>query len=243
MIVFLCDLDDTIFSTKKKIIHQDALTLMSTLKDGAPSGFATSRQIRLIELMMKGDPEHLFIPVTARSEDAYFRVNIDAKLAVLAHGGIILRDGKPDPKWAEFIAERAGTKPSISSIVNEITMLDEKWRHWPLTDGKTELYYVIKNEEDDLSAVGYLFDTLKNKLPKGLSIQQNGNNIAILPDWLSKKSAVDYLLAQIREETPDALSVGLGDSVSDLPFMLSCDYAVFPGRSQVAERVQQNILK
>lgn len=243
MIAFLCDLDDTLFSTKKKIVHTDMLTLMSTLKDGAASGYATSRQMRLIDLMMKGDPDHLFIPVTARSEDAYLRVNLDAKLAVLAHGGIILRDGKRDEKWAAFMAARAASHTPISKMVSDITALDDKWRHWPLTDGDTELYYVIKNQDDDLSAVGYLFEFLKAKLPTGLSIQQNGNNIAILPDWLSKKSAVDYLLAQLRETTPDALAIGMGDSRSDLPFMLSCDYAVFPARSQVADDIKTNILK
>ena len=243
MIVFLCDLDDTLFSTQKKITNRDKQTLMSTLANGDPSGYATSRQMRLINLMLEGSEEHLFVPVTARSLDAYERVNLDAKVAILAQGGIILRNGVKDEVWAAKIKENARQQDSIKDVLEDIISLDKKWRHWPLCDDDVKLYYIIKHEESDIAAVETLYKLLKGAVPEGLSVHQNGNNIAIVPNWLSKKSSVDYLLKEIRQEKPDALTIGLGDSQSDLPFMMSCDYAVFPTQSQVANTVKENMIK
>ena len=241
MIVFLCDLDDTLFSTQKKITNPDKQTLISTLADGNPSGYATSRQMRLINLMLEGSDDHLFVPVTARSLDAYKRVNLNAKIAILAQGGIIMRDGVKDKNWAKKIQKNAQKQSSIKEILENIIILDKKWRHWALCDENIELYYVIKHEDSDIAAIETLYKLLKGAVPNSVSVHQNGNNIAIVPKWLSKKSAVDYLLKEIRQEKPDALTIGFGDSQSDLPFMMSCDYAVFPTQSQVANTIKENI--
>lgn len=242
VIAFFCDLDDTLFSTKGKISCGDELQQMSWLKDGKPSGFATSRQLKLIRLMSRENEEHILIPVTARSEEAFSRVSLESSVAIVSHGGAILRSGKIDQNWAKHMANESATKQNVicvPELLDDLIDDDNEWRHWPVTSETTTLYYVIKNEAADQHKIDALFAVLKTVVPAGLNVERNGNNIAVRPDWLNKKNAVEHLVAEMRQMTPDLLTIGMGDSNSDLPFMQSCDYAMFPGKSQISTTINQ----
>jgi predicted mannosyl-3-phosphoglycerate phosphatase (HAD superfamily) len=65
-------------------------------------------------------------------------------------------------------------------------------------------------------------------------IHRNGNNLAILPNALDKSHAVAYVSEKLRQEHGEILTFGMGDSRSDARFMAACDYAIVPGRSQLA---------
>ena len=49
-------------------------------------------------------------------------------------------------------------------------------------------------------------EALKPRLPQGWRIHANGNNLAFLPPWLSKRAAVRYMLEQVRCDTPERWS-------------------------------------
>ena len=75
---------------------------------------------------------------------------------------------------------------------------------------------------------------MRGKLRDGEKLHWNGNNLALLPPWLDKAHAVRRLQEQYRRRYGTILSIGMGDSASDLPFMQRCDYLLTPVGSQIA---------
>ena len=57
-----------------------------------------------------------------------------------------------------------------------------------------------------------LAEALKPRLPQGWRIHANGNNLAFLPPWLSKRTAVRYMLEQVRCDTPERPVIGIGEA-------------------------------
>ena len=59
---------------------------------------------------------------------------------------------------------------------------------------------------------------------------RNGNNLSFTPKGISKKLAVEHLDEVIGG---DAMRLGMGDSLTDLPFMRSCHMMMIPPGSQI----------
>jgi len=50
---------------------------------------------------------------------------------------------------------------------------------------------------------------------------------------LDKRHAVEHLTERLRREHGEIVTFGMGDSLSDLGFMSTCDYALVPKASQI----------
>lgn len=70
-------------------------------------------------------------------------------------------------------------------------------------------------------------------------IHHNDRNLAFLPSYASKERAVAHLMAiieaRLNSAGREALFIGVGDSVSDLPFMKRCHFALTPRDGQIQE--------
>lgn len=64
-----------------------------------------------------------------------------------------------------------------------------------------------------------------------LHVIANANNVSLLPRAPGKAQAVRWL--RERHFPGAVLTLGLGDSVSDLPFLRECDFAVTPAQGQL----------
>ena len=78
---------------------------------------------------------------------------------------------------------------------------------------------------------------LRPHLGEHCRLLQNGNNLAVLPAWLDKAHAVAHLQQHYRARYGAILSIGMGDSTGDLPFMRHCDYLLTPAGSQIAQQL------
>ena len=78
---------------------------------------------------------------------------------------------------------------------------------------------------------------LRPHLGEHCRLLQNGNNLAVLPAWLDKAHAVAHLQQHYRARYGAILSIGMGDSSSDLPYMRLCDYLLAPSASQIARQL------
>lgn len=234
------DLDDTLFQTLGKCppdIGQDRLTPLGFTKDGEALSYATPRQMRFLEWLAETT---LLVPVTARSLDALRRVRIDYKAAVCAHGGVILDDaGEVDADWAtEIGAKAAAHVPELTAftdaIVAEAQRSGTPINTRVLTEDGMPLYVLAKHANADAAALNRVVDAAVPALPPGWTDHRNGNNIALMPPYLGKRHAVAKLLPVLRARYPDAPVLGIGDSITDAPFMAACDYAMLPTGSQLA---------
>src|SRR3546814_20417181 len=104
----------------------------------------------------------------------------------------------------------------------------ERFRHWSVDEHGLDLYIVIKSNERDDQALAQLETELAPLLPEGWRCHRNGNNLAYLPPWLSKRHAARYLIAKYRAEPPANPNLGTGDHVSDVAILDRFRFAALP---------------
>lgn len=238
--IALVDLDDTLFQTLRKCppdIPHERLTPLGFAQDGSALSYATPRQMSFLGWL--ADTTHL-VPVTARSLNALRRARIPFRAAVCAHGGVILDEtGEVDAGWAETIAGKAMHHAAQLSAFAGAIAAEAQTRGVPinarvLTEGALPLYTLAKHADMDHTALFAIVDAAVPALPSGWTDHRNGNNVALMPPYLGKHHAVAHILPNLRARFPDAPVIGIGDSLTDAPFMGLCDFAMMPTRSQLA---------
>lgn len=232
------DLDDTLFQTLPKCPPDEPRRHAAYRKDGAPLSFMTERQARLFELL---DANAIVIPVTARNLDAFRRVDLRFRsLAILDFGGVILqKNGEPDADWDAVV------RPQAMAMGGELEKLLVSIREFGarhalgvnarvITDFDMPLYVVVKHPEGDVTSLDRIrCEHLPRLDLQPFFIHANGNNLSVVPRFLGKERAVEHVLLRL----PDGprLTVGIGDSLSDVPFLRLCDFLMAPRESQLAE--------
>lgn len=235
-IIAFLDLDDTLFQTLPKCHVQDGLRPAAFARDGSALSFMTPRQHRLFETL---NSIATVIPVTARNLDAFQRVDLPfSSFAILDFGGVILHpDRTPDPEWlAQVRPLAAEAEPGLTNLLERCQGFIERRRLGVrarlIRDLEMPLYVVMKHPEGDTAALDAIRqDFLAAQNLRDYFIHHNDNNLSIVPDFLGKQHAVRHLLEhQIGD---DVLTLGIGDSSTDIPFMRLCDYALSPRGSQL----------
>jgi hypothetical protein len=246
--IALVDLDDTLFQTLRKCppdIPADRLVPLGFAKDGAPLSYATPRQMQLIEWLSE---TAWLVPVTARSRDALMRARIPFSAAICAHGGVIIgEDGEVDAQWhGHAVRQSAAYAGELEALTARITAEAQRrlitLRVRVLSEGELGLYVLAKHEDVDEDALHAVIDAVAGDVPAGWTIHRNGNNAALMPPWLGKAHAVAALLPRLRAAHPDAPVIGIGDSITDAPYMGLCDFAMMPKGSQLAARALEPLL-
>jgi len=234
------DLDDTLFQTIRKCppdIPESALTPLGFAKDGSPLSYATPRQMAFIGWLTETT---LFVPVTARGLDALLRVRIPFTAAVCAHGGVVLGDdGEPDAEWAAHVAVQAQAHATALAALADAVSRSAEERGTPLavrvlSEGPVGLYVLVKHPHAIDAELHAAVDAMLGSVPDGWTVHRNGNNVAIMPPYLGKAHAVAHILPGLRARYPDAPTIGIGDSLTDAPYMRLCDFAMTPTGSQLA---------
>lgn len=239
------DLDDTLFQTRQKCPAAEAghLTLAATARNDNHS-FMTRSQKSVIEWMLASAD---VIPVTARGSDAFRNVHLPfACGAVLANGGLVTRsDGSPDAEWTAVMArELAPMAASLERCISDgraaASRLKLDVRSWIVAEDGIAIYAVFKDNAD---ATGDRLPGLARAAPPppGWTIHRNGNNLAFIPDVVSKARAVGHLIEQAKAANPARPILGFGDSNSDFGFLALCDLWGAPARSQIARTLDQSL--
>lgn len=234
------DLDDTLFQSRRKCPDVEPLLPAAYLRDGTAHSFLTPSQRSVLQLFQQ---EMTLIPVTARNADAFRRVRLGfTHEAVINFGGIILdKTGAPVEEWLERSKALADLSIEALETIKEGILRfasSEKLgiRARIIEDFGVPFYISAKSDEGNEKAVDHIEAMTLSMLDASdaeVSAHRNGNNFAVLPDWLDKRHAVAHLVGKLREEHGDIVTFGMGDSLSDIGFMADCDYALIPQTSQL----------
>ena len=232
------DLDDTLFQTLPKCPPDAPRRPTAFRKDGEPLSFMTDRQTRLLDAL---ESIAAVIPVTARNLDAFRRVNLTFRsLAILDFGGVILQsDGQVDAVWDALIRPQARAAGSdlekVRAAIQDYSAGNDLGVNARLiSDFDMPLYVVVKHPEANVAALDRV--RCEHLPPLDLSrffVHANGNNLSIVPRFLGKEQAVRHVLENQLGPGP-RLTIGIGDSVSDVPFLRLCDFLMAPSQSQLA---------
>lgn len=240
--ILFADLDDTLFQSHRKLDPANDWLPLAYLADGSPISYANPRQQAALQLFQQ---EMTLIPVTARNHDAFQRVKIPfVAEAVINYGGIILNtDGSPDEAWLAASQEQARSSESdllewVEAITRESDRLQLDLRVRLISDFSIPFYVVAKSKSGDIAAVEAAAEFCKHSRANGelanVFIHANTNNLALIPRWLDKRNAVDYLRQRYADQHSELLTFGMGDSLVDLNFVGACDYMIVPAASQIA---------
>ena len=229
------DLDDSLLQTRDKCRH---LPLLGAALDrsGVPLSFHTPQQIALLDLFR----DATLIPVTGRNLDALRRVVSPpfSSYRITSHGALVLGpDEQPLGAWR---AALEGQLPLWSERLTAISGLAHRQirrrglglRARIIEDLGFPVYLSVKGPPKELER---LADDLAPEWTTGI-VHRNDHNLALLPPFANKATAVRHVMGAIRAacgETP--LFIGIGDSLTDLPFLRLCHFALVPQHSQIQE--------
>ncbi|RQS59123.1 trehalose phosphatase [Burkholderia sp. Bp8963] len=239
----LVDLDDTLFQTARKMPEGTPRTPATVDGHGQPNGYMTPVQQALVSWLLASAD---VVPVTARSVDAYRRVQLPfTQGAICSHGGVILRaDGTLDQDWHGQMAEALGAfqerLPALSDTTLQIgDALGFSLRGWVVAEAGLSHYVVTKHNESDNAVLSTVLAEVRARgLLDGMHVHANGNNLAFLPDGLAKRLAAQEWLRRDRALNGERPVLGLGDSITDFGFMDLCHMWATPARSQLAKAAE-----
>ena len=236
------DLDDSLLQTQEKARTRAsgrALTPAAMDRNGAPSSFHAPDQLALLHLF----DQTTLVPVTGRNREALDRVSSPrfADYRIVSHGALIYTPaGEPLKSWYQRVAgEAVDVHNSMQTLVRVVGLrLGPEvpgLRARVIEDAGMPVYMSLKADEDFAPALLDEVTALARTFGNTWTVHCNGRNIAVLPPYASKAAAVAKVMEIKRKADPDAIFVGVGDSLTDLPYLKLCDFAVVPRHSQIQE--------
>lgn len=242
LIVFT-DIDDTLMQTARKLPETGSLAVGARSRDGSASSFMTAKQAALWALL-DGKADRI-IPVTARSSDALSRVALPfLHEAVVDFGATILRpDGTRDQAWHGQLLEeskRQRTMAVFEQLKADIT------RRYGARLLKTELRvcdalpcFVSFRTAADCAALQFdVEQALEAEACRAdYYLHVTDRDVTVLPYFISKSRAVAHLVTA--HGYHNDLTLGFGDSLTDLPFMAQCDFMAMPPSSRLGQAAQR----
>ncbi|WP_436659818.1 phosphoribosyltransferase domain-containing protein [Acinetobacter sp. P1(2025)] len=235
------DLDDTLFQTHRRRTPQDTDRVASLDKHLSPLAYMHPKQQFFVDWLAKSTR---LIPVTARSVEALSRVQIDFKYgAVCSHGGtVLLPNGEVDQYWLkqqkDLLEPYKQHMLDLEQVISAAASQYGEIRSWVVQENDMSLYYVVKQNSPTPLFLTSLIQHIPSSLRDLFYVHTNGNNLAIIPNVISKKNAVLYLMQKQNPLTP---CIGFGDSLSDFDFLQNCDWFGFPKASQLANQSNHGV--
>ena len=239
------DLDDTLFQSARKMGDENRYVATLDIHRN-PNGYMRNTQKIFVEWLLANAD---VVPVTARSIEAYSRVTLPFTCgAICSHGGVILLPNRYlDSDWHAQMCEKLDNHQrrlyDLSRRTLEIgEQLGVSLRSWVVEEEGLAIYVVTKhNEQNDNELKKVLSEVQSYDLLHGFYIHSNGNNLAFIPNELSKRAAVLEWLRRDRVLHHERPVIGFGDSISDLGFMSECHWWGTPQKGQLADLIWGNL--
>lgn len=235
------DLDDTLFLSLRKLpAHAHEGKRLVSPADNGNDSYQTLKQQNLFAWLRETTD---LIPVTARSTRAFAKIDLDFgnSFKIVANGAVIIKpDGKIDQDWHEILlAEITPLHESIleieencQNIARELGILVRCPQ--TLENGMRHSVIVKQDNLDVELRLQEIFERVD--VPEDWTRHLNGNNMAFTVPAVSKKRAVEYVMQQL-PDLDKTVTIGMGDSFTDMPFMSLCDLFVTPLQGQLADGI------
>lgn len=234
------DVDDMLISTVRQS-PVDGSQPAAVDDKGAVCGWLTPKQSRFLE-MFRGQVN--IVLTTARTSKGVSQLSLPIKgYAIVSFGGVIRQpDGSVEPRFRALMAAQCVQSRPVLNELLELIQASCKARNINArarvaSDDGLDLFLSVKHNERNVEELQVLREVLEKRLPSGWRLHHNGNFLAAMPPFLGKEIAVQWFMNNIAGK--DILTIGMGDSLTDLPFMELCDFAVMPTQSQSFSTLQK----
>lgn len=213
--LFASDLDNTLLFSHK---HAQAGDVCVEYLDGKAQGFFTPKVMQGLERINR---TMQFVPVTSRSIAQFLRIQFPAgcvpEFALVANGGLLLRNGAVDPDWqARSLALVAPWRGELAKAGDLLAQVPLPLRVRMVDD--LYLFAACDSPEEAAQAL----DAVQGKTR--LTAELSGRKLYFFPPGLSKGDG----LVRLREKFAPERVICAGDSGIDLPMLEQADVAIVP---------------
>ena len=240
------DLDDTVFQTRRKCASLEQATPAAYALSGEPSSYSLPKQKTLLALLHE---QWRIIPTTARTQAAYVRVDLGVPCnngVILNHGATILdENGQEDGQWRARLEPQLATVQAMFSELKQVIEQYAEQQHIELLvriihEAGLDFYVEVRHHQAVYAELhSILVNCVQPLLQEFTAFQAylNSNSLTILPRSINKSHAVNYRLDALKQQYGEILTMGMGDSLSDAPFIAQCDYAMIPQGAQLHQQL------
>lgn len=238
--VVFADIDGTLIESLRQRELLPGERVGAHDKNGNPIAIQTPKQEKLLTILRHAD---VLIPVTGRSAGALQRVqmNFDS-YAIVHHGAVLLEPGgircrEFDLYLSEELAvAHAVLDAAFKTTADYIESAKAGLRIYKQVVDSRTVEVCVKHVDATATDLGPAADAIEFEWREieGTRVHRNGNNLALLPSTVTKERAVSWVSAKLDSAIGPHLTVGIGDSKTDLAFISQCDFWVFPRKSQIA---------
>lgn len=218
MILFACDLDNTLFYRDPKVNRP---TICVTQNENHSNWFIS---LTSYELLSKLQNLLTFVPVTTRSLHRYQDIQLfDAsppRYALIDNGTCLLTRGEIDHDWAletQRLAEE--TQPSLTAALRVLSA--DPNRQTNVYKLSTFLYGI--QSKKPLKSIRYLLNNIDRTQ---IALQQQKQFLYLFPKTLNKGAGVQRLIKQLN----DPYVVAAGDGLFDVPMLRCSDSCYVPNK-------------
>lgn len=229
-VLVACDLDGTlIFSRRRCGVSAPERDLVCVERvDGHAVSFMTNAAHRGLRDLGHVAP---VMAVTARSVAQYRRVSVpmSSTYAVVANGGVLLRDGAPDPAWSAQLRRVLRGVASVGTVEAHLTATcAPDWTKRIMV--VEELFCCVVLDEGTLPG-DWLAEQDHWAQSRGWRVSLQGSKLYVVPQPLDKAAAVAEVAARIGAGTVFAA----GDALLDAQLLRTASAGVHPASGELAE--------
>ena len=230
--MFASDLDRTMIYSHRgfggEILNIPVRTI--EVANGRDISFMTKKAIALLQKLSE---EMMFVPVTTRTTEQYSRVSlfheeIRPTYAITCNGGVVLKDGKIDTHWQDYICTKIdGSAASVDDVKRKIEeTADASWLNSiRVVDGF--FLYMIINPPLSTERVKYYSQWAA---AHGWSFSVQGRKVYFIPTFINKWDAVNYVAKKEGKQTVYTA----GDSNLDVCLIEQADFGLIPRHGEAA---------
>jgi HAD superfamily hydrolase (TIGR01484 family) len=216
MILFACDLDNTLIHSYKRAAKEDVCV---ESKEEKKLSFMTPESY---EALQKIAEQVEFVPTTTRSMEQYRRIrllrNKYPQYALVSNGGILLANNQIDEEWLR------GSKKMIQDTYGEM----DKGMKALEEDQHVNFEVRLVDELFVFTKTQNVFETTKNLKyildEERVDVLNHGEKIYIVPRLLTKGVAVKRLKDRLEKK----YMICAGDSEFDVSMLKAADLAIVP---------------
>lgn len=226
--IFTTDLDRTLIYSERVLSKYPSnvdYTVVEAVDDRSIS-FTSTAFFNWIRNREKGRDLKV-VANTARSIREFIRVDIHKEFdyAIVANGGIILKDGIPIEDWEENI-DRNNINKLMTHIIEDLSNMKCINYNSRVIDNSYLLTKTSNNEECTQE-----LNQLVQKY-KDISFMVQRNKVYIIPNEISKVNAIKWLSEYLGEE----IVLAAGDSETDLDMLKTSKVSIVPGHADIIKK-------
>jgi hydroxymethylpyrimidine pyrophosphatase-like HAD family hydrolase len=236
--IFASDLDQTLIYSQplERAEELGNRIITAELIDGKVRSYMSSSSYQLLQKLMA---ELVFIPVTTRTLQQYFRIHLISQMltptyAVTSNGGNIVIDGHPDLEWHASIVARV----SESSVhVEDVRKLMDQVLNpdWVIGSSYCDELFFSHIVERDKMPREEVIEMSAELQRMGWNTSIQGRKVYVVPQAVNKRDAVAYL----KQITGDDKVVASGDSLLDQILLDFADFSIAPRHGELFRQEQQ----